>query len=342
MIKKVRTRSPLRLGLAGGGTDISPFCEQHTGYILNATIDKYVYCTLELNTSGIIEFYSADLDQYSEFSVGQSLLLSGYMDLYKAIHNRMVNDYELELKGLNLFTFSEAPMGSGLGGSSTLIVSIIKAYCECFCLSLGVYEIARLAYSIERVDLGWSGGKQDQYAATFGGFNFMEFSDHGHVVVNPLDLKNWVVNELQASSFIGFSGISRESGHVIDDQSKAVTSNSQVALNSLHQLKQDALEMKSALIQGDINSISYILNKSWEAKKLTSKSVTNSKIDEIINFAKENGALACKVSGAGGGGFIYFISEPTKKFQLMKKLDDMNVKTCNFHFSPRGTQAWTL
>jgi len=339
---KVRSKAPLRLGLAGGGTDLPYYADRYTGFILNATIDKYVYCTLETNTTGKIEFHSGNLNQSTEFDLSSFINFDGQMDLYKAIYNRIVKDYEIQLKGLKLYTYSEAPPGSGLGGSSTLIVAIIKAYCECFSLSLGVYEIARLAYTVERNDLEWKGGKQDQYAATFGGFNFMEFSDHGHVVVNPLGLKSWIVSELQASSFVGFSGISRESTHVIDDQLKGVLFNSQAVLNSFHQLKKDAVEMKNALMQGDLKSVSSILDKSWEAKKNTATSVTNSKIDQLIKFAKENGALACKVSGAGGGGFIYFLADPLEKFQLMEKLNRLNIETSNINFTLGGAKAWKL
>lgn len=342
IVKKVRTKSPLRIGLAGGGTDISPYCDIHTGFILNTTIDKYVYCTLEINLSGNVEFTSGDLGESSRYCVQKNIPLDGKLDLFKAVYNRLSEEFDLEVKGLNIYTFSEAPRGSGLGGSSTLIVAIIKAFCECFNLALGVYEIARLAYSIEREDLAWSGGKQDQYAATFGGFNFMEFSANNHVVVNPLDLKNWIINELQSHSFLGFSGISREGSHVIDDQSKGVSLDKEDVVNSLHQIKKDANDMKLSLINGDFREMATILNRSWEAKKRTSNSVSNDRINHIIDVAKQNGALACKVSGAGGGGFVYFMAEPTSKFHIMRKLLDIDVTTYNIHFSPRGTQAWTL
>lgn len=342
LIKTVRSKAPLRLGLAGGGTDVSPYCELHTGLILNTTIDKFVHCTLESNQSRTIEFHSSELNESSYFSIQPYLAFDGHMDLYKAIYNKIVSEFTIDISGLKIITYSEAPRGSGLGGSSTLIVAVIKAFCECFELALGLYDIARLAYTIERQDLAWTGGKQDQYAATFGGFNFMEFSDNNIVAVNPLDIKRSVINELEACSLIGFTGISRDSSKIINDQSTASSSNLVNQVNALHQIKNDAKEMKTALLKGDLTSMASILNKSWEAKKQTSNLVSNKHLDEIIKFAKENGAHACKVSGAGGGGFIYFMTEPTNRFKLIEKMNGNGINLYSIRFIRQGTHSWCV
>ncbi|WP_319380104.1 hypothetical protein [Thiomicrorhabdus sp.] len=338
----IRSKAPLRIGLAGGGTDVSPYCDLHTGFILNSTIDMFAYCTLEVTDNDEIEFVSENLDESVKYISELNLSFDGHFDLYKAIYNRLVSDFVKKPLSFKLYTYSEAPPGSGLGGSSTLIVAIIKAFSEWLDLALGVYDIARLAYKIEREDLGWSGGKQDQYAATFGGFNFMEFSNHNHVVVNPLGVKNWIVNELESSCFMGFTGISRESAKIIDSQTTGVSGKKVDVIDSMHQLKQDAFLMKKCLLNGDIREMASILDHSWTAKKNTSSAVSNSFIDEIVETAKSAGAWACKVSGAGGGGFMFFMVEPTLKKYVMDQVQEKGVSVRNVSFSSKGTQAWKV
>lgn len=338
----IRSKAPLRIGLAGGGTDVSPYCDLHTGFILNSTIDMYAYCSLEITDSSEVEFVSENMDDSAKYSSAMSLSFDGHFDLYKAIYNRIVSDFVNRPLSFKLYTYSEAPPGSGLGGSSTLIVAIIKAFSEWLDLALGVYDIARLAYKIEREDLGWSGGKQDQYAATFGGFNFMEFSDKNHVVVNPLGVKNWVVNELESSCFMGFTGISRESAKIIDSQTTGVSGKKVDVIDSMHQLKEDAFFMKKCLLNGDIREMASLLDHSWSAKKATSSAVSNAVIDEIVDIAKSAGAWACKVSGAGGGGFMFFMVEPILKKGVMDSLTEKGVAVRNVSFSMKGAQAWRI
>lgn len=339
---KFRSKAPLRIGLAGGGTDVSPYCDLHTGFILNSTIDMHVYCTLEVTDSGHIEFVSENLDDSAVYPSSLMLEFDEHFDLYKSIYNRIVSDYVKTPLSFKLYTYSEAPPGSGLGGSSTLIVAIIKAFCEWLDLALGVYDIARLAYKIEREDLGWSGGKQDQYAATFGGFNFMEFSENSQVIVNPLGIKNWVINELESSCFMGFTGISRESAKIIDSQTTGISGQKTNVIESMHQLKQDAFLMKKSLIKGNIREIARILDHSWFAKKNTSSSVSNPFIDDVVSFAKEAGAWGAKVSGAGGGGFMFFMVEPTLKRRVMNAVESKDVSVRNVCFTDKGSQAWKV
>jgi len=340
--KKIRAKAPLRIGLGGGGTDVSPYCDLHTGFILNSTIDMHASCTLEVTDANEVEFISENLDDSVKYASSMKLPFDGHFDLYKAIYNRVVSDFVKKPLSFRLYTYSEAPPGSGLGGSSTLIVAIIKAFSEWLDLALGVYDIARLAFKIEREDLGWSGGKQDQYAATFGGFNFMEFSSNDHVVVNPLGVKNWIVNELESHCFMGFTGISRESAKVIDSQSSGVSSNKVDVIESMHQLKQDAFLMKKCLLNGEIQKMASILDHSWIAKKNTSSAVSNPFIDGIVETAKEAGALACKVSGAGGGGFMMFMVDPKLKKRVMDCIQEKGVSVKNINFTSNGAQAWTV
>jgi D-glycero-alpha-D-manno-heptose-7-phosphate kinase len=170
-----RSRAPLRLGLAGGGTDVSPYSDLYGGAVLNATISMYAYATIEPRDDGKIVFNSIDRSKRLEFESKEFLEIDGNLDLLKGVYNRIVKDFAKKPLSFELTTYVDAPPGSGLGSSSTLVVAIIGAFAEWLNLPLGEYDIAHLAYEIERKDLGMAGGKQDQYAATFGGFNFIRY-----------------------------------------------------------------------------------------------------------------------------------------------------------------------
>ena len=338
----IRSRAPLRIGLAGGGTDISPYCDFYTGYVLNCTVNMYAHCTLEVTNDGEIEFVSENIGASKKYTSGLNIMFDGEFDLYIAIYNRLVSDFVGKPLSFKLHTFSEAPKGSGLGGSSTLIVAIVKAFSEWLSIGLGPYDIAQLAYKIERQDLGWSGGMQDQYAASFGGFNFMEFSSKNHAVVNTLDIKNWITNELEASCFLAFTGISRQSSGIIDSQSKGIIENEVDVVESMHLLKKSALEMKKWLLIGNFLEMASTLDHGWIAKKRTSSSISNALIDEVVEASKRSGALACKVSGAGGGGFMFFMVEPTQKRRVMDIVQKKGLSVRNISFVNSGAQAWIL
>ena len=213
-MKIVRSQTPLRLGLAGGGTDINLYSDKYIGFVLNATINLYIYCTLKPRNDDKIIFDSPDTNQYAIYESKMHLENDGILDIFKAVYNRIVKDFTHKSLSFSLHTYSDVPSGSGLGGSSTLVVGVIKAFVEWLNLPLGEYEIARLAYEIEREDLGIIGGAQDQYAATFGGFNFMEFYKDKRVIVNPLRIKNWIISELENRMVLYFTSISREAKDV--------------------------------------------------------------------------------------------------------------------------------
>ena len=335
-----RSKAPLRLGLAGGGTDLDVYCNKFGGYILNSTISLYVHCTIEEKNNGKIVFEALDINKKVELESKNSLVLDGKLDLFKGIYNRIVKDFELEPLSFRLSTYSDVPSGSGLGGSSTLVVAIIKAFVEWLNLPLGEYDIARLAFEIEREDIGIVGGAQDQYAATFGGFNFMEFYDNKRVIVNPLRVKNWIIDELEESMVLYFTNITREASQ-IEDEKKSLLDDKK-SLNAMHEVKQDAILMKEYLLKGDIKKFAKVLGKSWESKKKVSSSISNSEIDRIYNLAMENGAYSGKVSGAGGGGFMFFMVEPIKKLQLIRQLNKQQGEVMNFHFVKEGTKGWRV
>lgn len=339
----IRSKSPLRLGLAGGGTDVSPYSDQYGGYVLNATVDMYAYCTIEVTDNNKIVIYAADKDEYFESPAKSHLEIDGKMNLHKGVYNRIVGDYNnAKPLSFTMTTHSDALSGSGLGSSSTLVVAILNAFVEWLNLPFGEYDIAYLAYKIERSDLGLAGGKQDQYAATFGGFNFMEFYADDRVIVNPLRVKNWIINELESSMILYFTGMSRESAKIIDEQTKNVQEKNQNSVEAMHVLKADALVMKEALLKGDMKTFAKYIGKSWEAKKNIASSITNKYIDEIYNEAISAGAYSGKISGAGGGGFMMLMVNPVKKLSVIKSLGRFNGKAVNFHFTKQGTVGWKI
>jgi D-glycero-alpha-D-manno-heptose-7-phosphate kinase len=337
-----RSKAPLRLGFAGGGTDVSPYCDQYGGYILNATIDKYSYCTIEATQNGRICFNAVDREERIEYATDNFLELDGKLDLHKGVYNRIVKDYNHGLPlSFSMTTYSDAPAGSGLGSSSTMVVAMVAAFVEWLNLPLGEYDMASLAYVIERMDIGLAGGRQDQYAAAFGGFNFMEFYKDNRVIVNPLRIKESIINELENTLVLFYSGVSRESSAIIDEQIHNARSNNELAVSAMHKVKENALSMKENLLRGNIVEFAKCLGTSWESKKGMASSITNKNIETIFNHAAENGAIAGKITGAGGGGYIMFMVNPIHKIGLVKALNKLEGNVENVHFARDGAQTWS-
>lgn len=338
----IRSKAPLRLGLAGGGSDVSPYSDRFGGLILNATINLYSYCTIEEQKNDRIHICAPDISAEKEYPSSNQLPINGILDLHKGVYNRIINDYKISPLSFKITTYSDAPPGSGLGSSSTMVVAIVKAFTEWLNLPLGEYEIAQLAYQIERNDLMLSGGKQDQYAAAFGGFNFMEFSKDNRVVVNPLRVKRWIIDELESSMLLYYTGASRSSSAIIDEQKKNVSSGNTIAIEAMHQIKESSIEMKEALLKGDIISFSNILRHAWENKKKMGSAITNNNIDKVLDVAIKAGAITGKVSGAGGGGFIMFMIDPVKKVNVVNALNQLQGHVVNFQFSEGGCHGWKI
>jgi len=342
---KVRSKAPLRLGLAGGGTDLSPYCDIYGGVVLNTTINMYAHCTIEELQENMNIFESVDLDEKYKDVAKSQVEINDKLSLIKGVYNRVIKDFNNgQPLNVKISTYCDAPAGSGLGTSSTVTVAILKAFVEYLKLPLGEYDIANLAYEIERKDLGFAGGKQDQYAATFGGFNFMEFSKDNKVIVNPLRIRTWLINELEASFLLYFTGQSRESANIIKEQILSTENNNSNNLDAMHEMKASAYRMKESLLKGDITGITNELKFGWEAKKRTSKVITNSTIEKAYEVALKAGALAGKVSGAGGGGFMMFIVDPVLKPKVSEALKKINSNgiVMSVDFVEKGTRGWFL
>jgi len=339
----IRARAPLRLGLAGGGTDVSPYCDLYGGLVLNATIDKYAYAVIEPRDDARVEFVAADKQESWSGEAAAELPLDGRLDLHKGVYNRVVREFNGGRPlGLTLTTHIDAPPGSGLGSSSTLVVAMIKGFVEWLNLPLGEYDVARLAFEIERKDVGLSGGRQDQYAATFGGFNFMEFHPQERVVVNPLRIKNWIVSELEASLLLYFGGVSRDSARIIDEQTQNVKDQDSAAIEAMHALKQEAISMKEALLKGDFDALVSSMEAGWHAKKHLAKSISNPDIDASYELARQAGMRAGKISGAGGGGFMMLLVDPVRRMDVIRALATTRGQVFNCHFTEIGTQGWKI
>ncbi|MBN3034128.1 MAG: dehydrogenase [Bacteroidales bacterium] len=338
----VRSKAPLRIGLAGGGTDVAPYSDLFGGAILNATISMFAYATIVPTSDGTITLHAADKGEVLRFPNDEPLRLDGRLDLIKGIVNHIHAAFAPKPLSFGLTTFVDAPPGSGLGSSSTLVVAIVGAFAEWLRLPLGEYDLAHLAYEIERIDLKMAGGKQDQYAATFGGVNFMEFYKEDKVIVNPLRIKTIYLNELAHNLVLYNTETSRLSSAIIESQSENIHRNNPVTMDATHRLKQQAVMMKEALLKGELDAIGEILDFGWKHKKMMAEGITNSLIDEIYATAKEHGATGGKISGAGGGGFMIFYCPGNTRNRVIQALERFGGEAKRYEFTNTGLSAWTV
>jgi D-glycero-alpha-D-manno-heptose-7-phosphate kinase len=338
----IKSRAPLRLGLAGGGTDVSPYSDMYGGAILNATINSYAYATIEPLNNGKIEFASGASDEVLIFDSIEELPLSnrGY-ELQCGVYNHIVKNYSKKPLSFRMTTWIEAPHGSGLGTSSTLVVAILGAYVEWLNIPMGKYDIAHTAFEIERIEMNMAGGKQDQYAATFGGVNFLEFLANDKVIVNPLSIKENILNELESNLVLYFTQTNRESATIISHQVDNVKKNNTEAVEAMHRLKEQAQMMKECLLRGDVDHIGEVLNLGWLNKKKMAAQITNSTLDTIYENALQNGASGGKISGAGGGGFMFFYCPGTSRLKVAQSLAQFGGSVKSFTFTQQGLTTWT-
>jgi D-glycero-alpha-D-manno-heptose-7-phosphate kinase len=337
----ITARAPLRIGLAGGGTDVDPYASMHGGFVLNATINRYAYTFISKLNNGYIELEAQDRGIFWRGRLDELDQVPDGLMLHRASIVRMMALAEIDqFPSVRISTLADSPVGSGLGTSSTVVVSIVQALSELLEFPLGEYDLATIAFEIERIDCKLSGGGQDHYAAAFGGVNFMEFYASNRVVVNPLRIKDTVLCDLEASLVLYFTGVSRKSAEIIDEQQRNVVSNQGHAVQAMHDVKEQALTMKRALLLGDLSGLADALRLGWEAKKKMAVNISNTLIDEVYERAINKGALAGKVSGAGGGGFMMFLVEPAKRFSVIDELSKIGGSVFPCGFSKRGAMSW--
>jgi len=339
---KIQSKAPLRLGLAGGGTDVSPYSDLYGGAILNATISLYAYTTIIPRNDGKIVFNLEDRNEQYVYDSVEQLPIDGEIDLLKAIYNRVVKDFYHKPLSFEISTYVDAPAGSGLGTSSTLVVSVLGAFAEWLSLPLGDYDLAHLAYSIEREDMAMAGGKQDQYAAAFGGFNYMEFFGQDKVIINPLRIKDKIMNELSRDIILYYTETSRESANIIKEQQKNVKEQNSRSIEAMHKLKEQAILMKEALLKENLDEIGLILNLGWQFKKQMAKGISTNFFEELYEAGIQAGANGGKISGAGGGGFIFFYCPENTRYKVVNALQKFGGSVRRFEFTNNGLETWTI
>ncbi|MBW7952028.1 MAG: dehydrogenase [Chitinophagaceae bacterium] len=337
-----RSKAPLRIGLAGGGTDVSPYSDEFGGAILNATISLSANASIEITDKKGITIQTLDRNETEHFDWNNELPINGKLDLLKGVYNRIQKDYSIPQQNFRLSTYVDAPAGSGLGTSSTLVVAIIGAFVEMLKLPLGDYDIAHYAYEIERNDLKLAGGKQDQYAATFGGVNFMEFYDNDKVIVNPLRIRAEYLSELENNLVLYFTATSRESATIIKEQQKNVVNKNEKSIEAMHQLKEQAKMMKEALLKGNLNEFGRILDFGFQQKRKMANNISNTNIENIYEAAKKAGATGGKISGAGGGGFMIFYCPANTRYNVIETLNTFGGEVKSYSLTKNGLRTWTI
>lgn len=335
----VRSRAPLRISFGGGGTDVPPYPQERGGAVISATIDKYTYASLIPTDRPGLEVESLDYDVIAKYENDADLRSSDELDAVKAVL-REFSPSGLQ-GGLRLFLHSDAPPGSGLGSSSAMVVALIGLFRQYQKLPLTNYEVARLACQIERERLGIPGGLQDQYAATFGGFNFIEFQG-GTVVVNPLRMEREILNELEYHLLLCYTGRTRRSANILRDQIQRYTQKVPDMLEALDATKRLAIEIKNSLLRGDLDGFGRLLDEGWRQKKRFSAHVSDELIDGMYEAALRHGALGGKILGAGGGGYLLLYCPFDRKHLIAAELERRGGKVVEFGFESRGLQTWMV
>jgi len=333
----LRARTPLRVSFAGGGTDVPPYPEENGGLVLSATINRYAYGTLRTREDRQIGIQSLDLDAVASFALDDARPDGDRLDLIKAAIQKLAAESPC---GFDLFLHSAAPPGSGLGSSSAVVVTLVGLLADHMRMPLTDYEKARLAYTVEREDLGLKGGTQDQYAAVFGGFNFIEFRGD-EVIVNPLRIPWETVQELEYNLLLCFTGGTRVSDHIIDDQTERYRSQTGSTVDGLEMQKQLAVQMKDALLRDNLTEFGELLDRAWTYKKQMSPKISNEHIDELYAEAKAHGAIGGKVTGAGGGGYLLLYCRYDAKHEVRAALSALGADSVDFQFDNVGSVTWS-
>ncbi len=334
---EIRSRAPLRISFGGGGTDIEPYLSEKGGVVLSTTINRFSFGTLEPRSDQEIQIESLDVEMFSKFLASQKLVFDGKLDLVKAVLKKLKGWKQ----GFSLFLHSDAPPGSGLGSSSTMVVTLLGLFRQWLNLHWDNYDLANLAYEIERIDLGIRGGKQDQYAAVFGGFNFIEFY-HDATIVNPLRIAPQILNELEYHLLLCYTGKTRLSGNIIASQVEGYLQKKESSLQALDELKAITIYMKNALLQGKLNLFGELLHEAWMNKKQLAGAITNEKIDTLYHLAKSKGALGGKILGAGGGGYLLLYCPYNRRHLILAELEKMGVQATPFSFDTQGLTTWRV
>jgi D-glycero-alpha-D-manno-heptose-7-phosphate kinase len=336
----IRARAPLRISFCGGGTDVPPYCDERGGVVLSATINRYATATV-VPGGKTFTVRSIDYDQSVSYGLDDPFVYDGQLDLAKGVIDHFRRERTL-VDGLEVTLHNDAPPGSGLGSSSAITVAVVSAISELLRLPTDDYYVADLAYRIERREVGIKGGKQDQYATTFGGFNLIEFHPGGMVLVMPLRLRPETVWELEHSLVFAYVGGGHLSDQIIENQVRNYERRRTDSIHAMDRLKVLTHDMKRALLVGDLREFGELLNLAWESKRQMANGISNSKIDAIYHAALDAGALGGKMSGAGGGGFMLFVCNPLRRYAVQEALRKADSQLVNLTFVDPGVRTWML
>ncbi|MHA1848975.1 MAG: GHMP family kinase ATP-binding protein [Promethearchaeota archaeon] len=341
----VRSRAPLRLAFAGGGTDIHPFIDEYKGMVFNATINKYVNVSIEDSKEKGIKITSLDYNLNTKLKNEPISITNNKLGLIEATLIEISEMYGLDIFNsdinLDVVIDSDVPPGSGLGSSSAVCVAVTGAMMEYFGIRATKYEIAQIAYDIERVKLKINGGAQDQYAATFGGFNLIEFEGND-VIVNSIKLAPSVINELEMNLIVIFTGESHISDHIIEKQLELYEKNKDEMVKIYKQDVEYAILMKNELCKENVSSFPGLLEKAFENKKKFFEKISNKMIEDIYALMKSHGALGGRILGAGGGGYMLFFIDMHRKKELISVLQERNMRFFPITFDTHGMQSWKV
>ncbi|MFH0794452.1 MAG: GHMP kinase [bacterium] len=332
----IKSRAPIRLDFAGGWTDVPPFSEREGGAVVNVTINRYTYTTLMPTKEEAIKIYSADFERYVEVKNFRDFEYDGNLDIVKAA----IRILDIR-QGMDIYVRCDAPPGSGTGSSASICVALLGLLNMIQKKKLSPHEIAQLARQLELRELKIAGGKQDQFAAAFGGLNYFEFQDPA-VSHSRLSVPAFVRLELEKRLLLCYTGQSRLSGNIIQTVMGAYERKEAQTTQALRRIKAIAQEIKSALLDGDLGSFGGLLREHWECQKALDKSVTNLQIDQLFQTAYASGALGGKALGAGGGGCLLFFCENNREHEVRKALLAAGVQMIEFNFEDEGLQTWRV
>jgi D-glycero-alpha-D-manno-heptose-7-phosphate kinase len=336
----IRARAPLRISFCGGGTDVPPYCDERGGVVLSATINRYATATI-VPGKGTFTVRSIDYDQSISYGLDVPFVYDGQLDLAKGVIDHF-RRHEGLTGGLEVTLHNDAPPGSGLGSSSAVTVALVSGLVDLLRLPFNAYQVADLAYRIERIEVGIKGGKQDQYATAFGGFNLIEFHPGGVVLVVPLRLRPETIWELEHSLVFSYVGGGHFSDQIIEGQVRNYETRRTESVHAMDRLKVLTQDMKRALLIGDLCEFGELLHLAWESKRQMAKGITTPAIDELYDAAMRAGALGGKMNGAGGGGFMMFICDPQRRYAVQEALRKAGSQLASLTFVEPGVRTWTL
>jgi D-glycero-alpha-D-manno-heptose-7-phosphate kinase len=322
----ILTRSPLRISLGGGGTDLPSYYEEFEGFLISAAINKYVYVTVSRPFSEEI------LLKYSKLERCKNVL-----EIEHPIIREALSIFELKTPQIEITTIADIPSGTGLGSSGSFTTALLKALYTHYKKTIHPRELAELACKIEIEKLGEPIGKQDQYISAFGGITEFQFKKNGLVESAPLGITMQTLHKLEDNLMLFFTGISRSASAILADQHNKSIVNDRKMLENLHFTKQLGLESKKALINNDTFKFGQLLHEHWIHKKERSTGITNDFVNEVYSIATKNGAVGGKIVGAGGGGFLLFYCSDKEK--LRNEMKKFHLDEIRFQFDFEGTKV---